>query len=273
MAVLGIDVGGTTVKMRVGDERSAAAEWRVPTPVGDPAALAALVADAAARHPVDAVGLAVPGIVDERAGRCIRAVNIGWEDVAVHDLVSARLDVPLVIGQDVRAGALAEARTGAAADASGPVLFAPIGTGLATALVVRGEVFDASPWAGEVGQVRLPDGRRLEEAASASGLARRAGAVDAATVATLVRQGDPAAVEAWDECVHALAEPLAWAAAVTGCSTVVVGGGLAESGDLLLTPLSRAVADRLGSLRAPEIVQAYHGDRAAVVGATLLALR
>ncbi|MBB1151516.1 ROK family protein [Amycolatopsis dendrobii] len=273
MAVLGVDVGGTTVKMRVTDGRSVFAEWREPTPFGDPAALADLVARAVARHPVEAAGLVVPGIVDERAGRCVKAVNLGWDDVPVRDLVSARLDVPLAFGQDVRAGALAEARTGAAAGASGPVLFAPVGTGFATALVVRGEVLDAGPWAGEVGQIRLPGGRRVEEVASASGLARRAGAPDAAAVAARVRDGVPAAVEAWDECVRALAEPIAWATAVAGCATVVVGGGLAEAGALLLDPLAREVAHRLGALRAPAIVQARHGDRAAVVGATLLALR
>ncbi|WP_134661812.1 MULTISPECIES: hypothetical protein [unclassified Amycolatopsis] len=51
------------------------------------------------------------------------------------------------------------------------------------------------------------------------------------------------------------------------CTTAV-----AEAGALLLDPLAREVAHRLGSLRAPAIAQAHHGDRAAVVGATLLAL-
>ncbi len=47
---------------------------------------------------------------------------------------------------------------------------------------------------------------------------------------------------------------------------------VAEAGTLLLDPLTREIAHRLGALRAPAIVQAHHGDRASVVGATLLAL-
>ncbi|MFI5614168.1 ROK family protein [Amycolatopsis sp. NPDC051903] len=271
MAVLGVDVGGTTVKARVtGGAGEVLAEWREPTPTGDPAALAELVRRAAGWYPVDAVGLVVPGIVDERSGRCLRAVNLGWEDVPVRDLVAADLAVPLAFGQDVRAGALAEARTGAAAGSTDPVLFAAVGTGLAGALVVAGEVL-AGAWTGEIGQVLLADGRRIEEVASASALARRVGVPDAATVAERVRAGEAEATAAWRDCVRALAESIAWSTAVAGCGTVVVGGGLAQAGALLLEPLTREVTERLGILRAPRIVRAHHGDAAAVVGATLLA--
>ncbi|MEV6899078.1 ROK family protein [Amycolatopsis sp. NPDC051372] len=271
MAVLGVDVGGTTVKARVtGDDGAVLAQWREPTPTGDPQALAGLVRRATEWYPVDAVGLVVPGIVDERAGLCLQAVNLGWRDVPVRELVSAAVDVPLAFGQDVRAGALAEVRTGAAAGSSEPVLFAAVGTGLAGALVVDGRVLD-SPWAGEIGQVLLAGGGRVEEVASASALARHAGAPDAFTVAERVRGGDGAALTAWRECVRVLAESIAWTTAAVGCGTVVVGGGLAEAGALLLDPLTHEVAARLGILRAPSVVRAHHGDAAAVIGATLLA--
>ncbi|MGW4489352.1 ROK family protein [Amycolatopsis sp. NPDC004368] len=271
MAVLGVDVGGTTVKARVtAGDGAVLAQWREPTPTGDPGALAGLVRRATGWYPVDAVGLVVPGIVDERAGVCLRAVNLDWHDVPVRDLVSASLDVPLAFGQDVRAGALAEVRTGAAAGAVEPVLFAAVGTGLAGALVVDGRVLD-SPWAGEIGQVLVAGGRRVEEIASASALARVAGAPDALTVAERVRAGDSAAVAAWRACVEALAESIAWTTAAVGCATVILGGGLAESGALLLEPLAREVTARLGVLRAPALRRAHHGDTAAVIGATLLA--
>ncbi|GHF40314.1 glucokinase [Amycolatopsis bartoniae] len=276
MPVLGIDVGGTSVKARVtGEDGAVLAQWREPTPHGDVAALAAMVRRFTERHPVDAVGLVVPGVVDERNGRCLLAVNLGWHDVPVRDVVAAELAVPLAFGQDVRAGALAEFRTGAAAGDGGTVLFVPVGTGLAGALVVRGEVLDSGGWAGELGQVLLAEGphagARVEEIASAAAVARRAGAPDALTVASLVRQGDPKARAVWEDCVRVLAESIAWTVAVAGCSTVVVGGGLAEAGPLLLDPLAREVAARTGVLRTPALVRAAHGDAAAVVGATLLA--
>ncbi|WP_326833985.1 ROK family protein [Amycolatopsis rhabdoformis] len=271
MAVLGVDVGGTTVKARVtAGDGAVLAQWREPTPTGDPEALAALVRRATEWYPVDAVGLVVPGIVDERTGVCLQAVNLGWHDVPVRDLVAAEVGVPLAFGQDVRAGALAEVRTGAAAGCAEPVLFAAVGTGLAGALVVEGRVLD-SPWAGEIGQVLLPGGGRVEEVASASALARAVGAPDALTVAERVRAGDSAAAAAWRSCVRALAEAVAWTTAAVGCAIVVLGGGLAESGALLLDPLAREVTGRLGILRAPALRRAHHGDTAAVLGATLLA--
>lgn len=58
MAVLGVDVGGTTVKARVtGDDGAVLAQWRESTPTGDPQALAGLVGRATEWHPVDAVVL------------------------------------------------------------------------------------------------------------------------------------------------------------------------------------------------------------------------
>ena len=87
----------------------------------------------------------------------------------------------------------------------------------------------------------------------------------------LVRQGDPAARAVWDDCVAVLADALAWTTAVAGVHTIIVGGGLAESGPLLLDPLRDAVSERLQGVRVPVIVPARHGDAAGAIGAGLLA--
>lgn len=288
--VLGVDVGGTTTKARTIDAAgNVLAEHRVPTPRDDPGAerLTRLVADlaatAATTHPLEAVGLVVPGVVDDDAGVVRDAVNLGWHGVPVRDLARRALDdrglsVPVAFGHDVRAGALAEtsAHDGTHATlTSGAVAFVPVGTGLASALVVDGRVVSGEGWAGEIGQVRLTTGphtgRRVEEIASAGAVARRTGCPSARAAADLVRSGDPLAVAVWTDCVAVLAEALAWTAAVTGCHTVVVGGGLAETGELLLGPLRTAVAGRLPGLRTPTLVPARHGDAAGAVGAGLLA--
>nr|WP_255409886.1 MULTISPECIES: ROK family protein [Actinomycetes] len=105
--------------------------------------------------------------------------------------------------------------------------------------------------------------------ASAAGVARLVGVPSALEVALRVRAGDQVAEEAWAKCVGVLAEALAWATPVSDCRTVVVGGGLAESGALLLDPLAAAVSARLAGIRPSAIAAARHGA-AAVVGATLL---
>lgn len=287
--VLGVDVGGTGIKARVTDATGRVlAEHRVPTPQGDPdaARLALVVADLVARAEaqtgtLDALGLVVPGVVDEQAGTSVLSVNLGWRDVPVRDrvhdaLVTRGLSLPVAFGHDVRAGALAEVRAdGAAALRTGTVAFVPVGTGLASALVVDGRVVDGGGWAGEIGQVVLTQGphagNRVEQVASAGAVARRTGVPTAHDALQLLCDGDPAAVRVWQECVDVLADALAWTTAVAGCHTVVVGGGLAESGALLFDPLHAALADRLPGVRIPAVVPARHRDAAGAIGAGLLA--
>ncbi|WIE75845.1 ROK family protein [Curtobacterium sp. MCSS17_007] len=294
-AVLGIDVGGTSIKVRlVADDGQVLEEQRVPTPRDDPqaAALAGLVATLGQRAGtvarqlgtgLGAIGLVVPGVVDEDAGRSVLAVNLGWRDVPVRARVAdalraAGIDaVPLAFGHDVRAGALAEvdAADPAAALGHGTVAFVPVGTGLASALVVDGRLVPGGGWAGEIGQVRIRNGAhaglRVEEVASAGAVARRSGAPSAHDAMLRVVAGDPEARRVWDDCVEVLADTLSWLTAVAGCHTVVVGGGLARSGPLLFDPLRAAVADRLTGVRLPELVGARHGDAAGAIGAVLLA--
>ncbi|MBA8989207.1 glucokinase [Curtobacterium pusillum] len=287
--VLGVDVGGTGIKARLTDDDGLVLdETRVPTPREDPDAtrLAARVAELATqalRHgPLDAIGLVTPGVVDDRAGTVVLAVNLGWNDVPVRERVRAALtsrgiDVPIAFGHDVRAGALAETSDADAALTRGSVAFVPVGTGLASALVVDGSVVPGDGWAGEIGQVRIPfgphTGLRVEEIASAGGVARRSGSPTAHEAMLRVRSGDPVATAVWDECVAVLADALVWTTAVAGCHTIVVGGGLAESGPLLFDPLTVAVAERLAGLRVPALVPARHGDAAGAIGAGLLARR
>ncbi|HEY1531160.1 MAG TPA: ROK family protein [Galbitalea sp.] len=282
-SVLGVDVGGTTVKARFVDPAGAVlGEWRVRTPTGDASGkhtsdvIADLVARAAKIDVVNALGAVVPGIVDEEAGVCLRAVNLDWADLPLRRLISERVGVPLAFGQDVRAGALAEGVTGAAAGYPDTFAFVPVGTGLASAVGHGGTVASRTEWPGEIGQELIADGpyagRRVEEIASASGIALAAGAPDARTVAELVRAGDERAIRVWENAIEVLAGSLAGIVTDTGASLLVIGGGLAEAGSLLLRPLDLALRALLPSTRV-ELRRASHGDSAAVIGAILLAQR
>lgn len=281
--VLGIDVGGTTIKgVRVDPSGRVVDERRAPTPAPDPTgervadAVAVLVAGLTGRgeRPLPA-GVVVPGIVDETTGTAVWSVNLGWRDVPLHRLLAERLDGPVVLGHDVRAGAVAEARTGAARDETGTVAFVPVGTGVAAALVVDGRPVVSGGWAGEIGQRVLVQGPfaglRSEEVASAAATARRAGDPDARTVAGRVAAGDPEARAVWADTVEALADAIADLLVSVSPGTVVLGGGLALAGDLLLDPLAAALARRTGALRTPRLVAAAHGDSAAALGAAMLA--
>lgn len=286
--VLGVDVGGTTIKSRLFGASATTTtaplgEWRVPTPRGDTTgaatvdAIAGLLASAHEVASVSAVGLAVPGIVDDVAGLSVLSVNLGWSNLPVRDLLARRIGLPVGFGQDVRAGAVAESTTGAARSVAGGMAFVPVGTGLASAFVVDGVPLVSGGWAGEIGQVVIRHGAlrglRVEEVASAGGAARRLGVANALEVAHRVRDQDPDALSIWNDTVEVLADTLSWIAAVAAPEMIVVGGGLAESGALLFDPLQVALDERLAFSRRPVLARAEHGDAAAIVGAAVLARR
>lgn len=277
---IGVDVGGTSVKALLVDADGAPlAERRAPTPV-DPSGAALvdtvgrLVDELGATADLP-VGVVVPGIVDDDRGVVVHAVNLGWRDLPLAAMLGARLGRRVALGHDVRAGALAEARTGAARAVPGVVGFVAIGTGVAAALLVEGRPVVAGGWAGEIGQLVLTEGphagRRHEEVASAAALARRAGAPDARTVAAQVAAGDPGATEVWRDGVDVLAGALAALVVTAAPTAIVIGGGLALAGDLLLDPLRAGLERRVTGLRVPDLLAAAHGDRAAALGAALLA--
>lgn len=279
MTVLGIDVGGTAVKTWREDGSGGAADT-VPTPRDDWSGerTADLVADLVrAAGDVAAVGLAVPGIVDDTAGVCRRSVNLGWQDVPIGPLVAARIGRPVVVAQDVRAGAAGERLAGAGRGRDGSLLFAPVGTGLALAWVDEDGTPLGTPWTGEVGQLRHRSGPhaglRVEEVASAGGLARRFGVAGAKDVLAARDAGDAHAAALWTETVEAIAEVLAWSIALTAPATVVVGGGLVRAGDALLEPLRASLAERLDRFPETPVLAAECGTASAAIGMARLAAR
>ncbi|MER5419509.1 ROK family protein [Streptosporangium roseum] len=229
------------------------------------------------------VGLAVPGLVT--ADAALYSANIGWRDVPAADFVP--LDVPVMLGHDVRTGGLAESVLGAGREVS-DFLFLPIGTGIAGAVIVDGEPYGgAAGWGGEIGHIPVfPEGETcacgqigcLETYASASAVGRRysaraASPATAEQVAALTVSGDPVAAEVWDDAVEALSLALATYTLLLDPSAIVLGGGLAEAGPLLADPLADRLRKRLTFRAAPPLRPAALGVNAGMLGAALLGWR
>ncbi|WP_329339535.1 ROK family protein [Streptomyces sp. NBC_01352] len=238
-------------------------------------------------EPAAAAGVAVPGIVDEDRGIAAYSANLGWRDVPLRELLGERLGgVPVALGHDVRTGGLAEGRIGAGKGAD-RFLFVPLGTGIAGAIGIGGRVeAGAHGFAGEIGHIVVrprgtacPCGQRgcLERYASAAAVSEAWAAAcqdpgaDAADCAKAVASGDPDAVRVWQDAVDALADGLVTALTLLDPRTLIIGGGLAESGETLFTPLRDAVQRRITFQKPPEIVPAALGDTAGCLGAGLLA--
>jgi len=234
-----------------------------------------------------AAGVAVPGIVDDVDGVAVFSANLGWKDVPLRELLSARLDgAPVALGHDVRAGGLAEGRIGAGNGAD-RFLFLPLGTGIAGAIGIEGRIeAGAHGYAGEIGHIVVrPGGREcgcgqrgcLETYASAGAVSRAWAAAggdpdaDAAACARAVEAGDPRALAVWREAIEALADGLVTGLTLLDPRVLIIGGGLAEAGDTLFGPLRAAVEARITFQKLPLIVPAALGDTAGCLGAGLLA--
>ncbi|WP_209445650.1 ROK family protein [Streptomyces roseochromogenus] len=296
--VIALDVGGTGMKAAlVGDDGELLHRARRATGrERGPDAVVATILDFAAElrahgaehlgAPAVAAGIAVPGIVDEEQGVAAYAANLGWRDVPLRALLTERLGIPVALGHDVRTGGLAEGRIGAGKGAD-RFLFVPLGTGIAGAIGIDGRVeAGAHGFAGEIGHIVVrpsgtpcPCGQRgcLERYASASAVTEAWAAAcgdpdaDAADCAKAVASGDPNAVRVWQEAVDALADGLVTALTLLDPRTLIIGGGLAEAGEVLFQPLRDAVRHRVTFQKLPAIVPAALGDTAGCLGAGLLA--
>lgn len=163
----------------------------------------------------------------------------------------------------------------------------PLGTGIAGAIGIAGTIeAGAHGYAGEIGHIVVrPDGPDcgcgqrgcLETLASAAAVSRAWAAAsgdpdaDAADCAQAVTTGDPAALRVWQDAVDALAAGLVTALTLLDPRTLIIGGGLAEAGETLFTPLRAAVEERVTFQKLPHIVPAALGDTAGCLGAGLLA--
>jgi glucokinase len=290
-----IDVGGTGIKCALIDRDGQVrhAERRRTGADRGPAAVLATVVDttaelvAAARDlglsPL-ACGVVVPGVVNEATGVLEWSANLGLRDTPLREAVAARAGLPVALGHDVRAGALAEARRGAGRT-TGRMLFMAIGTGIAGAFAIDGRIDPGEHGAsGEIGHIVVRTGLDarpcgcggrgcLEAYASAASIGRAYGepGVDAAEVARRAQAGEPRAAEVWLDAVTVLADGLLTGIALYDPRLAVLGGGLAEAGPFLFEPLGKALAERRTFHRLPELRPAELGDEAGCHGAALLA--
>ncbi|MGW3469254.1 ROK family protein [Saccharopolyspora sp. NPDC000995] len=296
---IAVDVGGTEMKAAlVAVDRDTARplrHTRRPTPRGaDGAATADLVVEAVAEvvsdlrssaDVVDAVGVVVPGVVDEVRGVGVFSANLGWRDVPLRDRLGARIGLPLgFFGHDVRAGGLAEARFGAARGMRDVVVL-PIGTGISAAMVLDGRLYAGGGFAGEIGHIDIGHGEPcgcgssgcVEAVASSAAVARRYRArtgrdVSGEDVAAAVRAGDPDAQAVWQDAIDALAKGLLVLVTVAAPECIVLGGGFAQAEELLLEPLRARLDGMLAAYhRRPHLKLAELGDTAGCLGAALLA--
>ncbi|HEX2292138.1 MAG TPA: ROK family protein [Gaiellaceae bacterium] len=284
MRQLGLDLGGTNIKRVVVDDGSIVERSSRPTrsEEGVAAVLDRLADLARGAGHVDSVGVALPGLFD-RDGRGLLLPNLhgDWEGQPIAEPLREALGRPVRLINDGHAFALAEARLGAARGVD-DVLCVVCGTGIGGGLVLRGRLhLGVEDRAGEVGHhTVVADGPLcncgnrgcLETLAGARAIARAAGHASFDEVVAAARRGDDRSVEALRTAAAYIGIAIANLTIFLTPQRVVVGGGVAEAGELLLEPLRAEVkrrAGRVAPLDAIEIVPATLGADAGAVGAAL----
>ena len=306
---VGLDIGGTKIAGGVVTEAGQILDrTRVPTPPDDEsatlAALFAAVDELLARHrQVAAIGVGAAGLVEWPGGRARWAPHNSYRRLELRRLLHQRTGLPTTVDNDANAAAWAESRFGAGAG-GGDLVLLTVGTGIGGGLVLGGHLYHGQHGlAGELGHLIVaPDGDRcacgnrgcLEAMASGSTLGRLGreaaagdpggrlaalagapGLVTGEVVFAAAGEGDKVALALFERVGHWLGVGIASLVTIFDPDLVVVGGGVAATGELLLTP-ARASFERYVHGRAhrdlPPVVQSGLGDDAGLVGAATLAL-
>ena len=234
---------------------------------------------------VTTVGLGVPGHFDRDRGTVILFPNLPgeWRGFPLRDEVSKGIGLPTWMINDARAFTLAEGLLGGGKGCD-TVACITLGTGIGGGLMIDGKLHrGAFGGAGEFGhQTVVPDGPLcgcgnrgcVEAMARADVLTGLAGRETAADVFAAARDGDERALAAVEQVADFLGIGLANVVTIVGPERIVVGGGIADAGELILKPISDSVKSRVTLVPTDriEVVPARFGKYAGAVGAALAGL-
>ncbi len=302
LQVIGIDFGGTSVKLAVlqGEELlTTVHRIRTQEFVGSSALIEKIVeviTEIRKEFPgVAAVGIGVPGAVDYERGITYNLTNVeGWNDVALRDILAKKTGLPCVLDNDANCMAFAEWKYGAAEGTENAVCVT-LGTGVGGGLILNGGVYrGATHAAGEIGQMsvdyrgvpgpygnsgaleRYIGNKQITDLAAEMYRAAGKEVPDPHTpdaIAKLANEGDETAIAVWNKVAEYLANCLMSIVYLLNPEAIVIGGGVSEAGDLLFMPLLKNLENSLTDecFDHLRIVPAKFGNSAGMIGCAALA--
>jgi glucokinase-like ROK family protein len=251
---------------------------------------------------IRAVGVGVPGPIVSEAGMVSGPpIMPGWDGFPIRDTLQQRWGCPVSLNNDAELGALGEWAYGAGRGER-DLAYIKVGTGIGAGLLLDGQIYRGiTGSAGEVGHITIEEngplcqcGNRgcLEALAGGRAIAQRAidaihkgqrtllseispvEAITAQDVISEARRGDLFAQQIVAEAGAHLGTAIASVVNLFNPSMVVIGGGVAQIGDLLLEPIRRTVQQRSLRVasRAVRITAALLGRRSSAMGAVVQAL-
>lgn len=310
MYQIGVDIGGTNIKVGlVGEDGGLAEKLSVPFPHEGAEKVAQTIAQAAdellkrkgaTREELESVGVVVPGSVDTKGERVIDAHNLGFHDVALKSMVAAHFGtIPVYLANDANGAALAELYAGAFRGCKTAVLFT-LGTGVGGGIILGGHMFNGGMNQGvELGHMYLREGgehctcgndgciesycaatalaregRREMKRAPESLLAKKSGgredSIDAKFVIDCAKEGDAAAKRVFEAYVEHLSAACASVYNLLDPEVVAIGGGVCGAGEFLFAPLQEKVTEKCFYKTRGKLVPAQLGNDAGMIGAAML---
>ena len=252
---------------------------------------------------IEGIGFDFPGQVDCKTGVVKLAPNIpGWVNVPIAQMIEDEFHIPTRIDNDVRCAALGELKFGAGKGCENFICIT-VGTGIGSGIVINGKVVrGATNAAGELGHIKLQmnggpicgcgDTGCLEAFASGPAIvamaqeyikggkstkfremaAAEGGEITPYMVAKAAEEGDPVAKRIFEIVGEYIGIGLTSVINLLNPEKVIIGGGVAESGELLLGPIRKTIKERAMVVagNAVEIVPAQLGNSAGVIGASML---
>ena len=311
--VIGVDVGATHVRVVLADIAAlplAEVNTGYDINVGPEKTLAEVrrLVDRVLREGestfahVRSVGIGVPGPVISERGMVVAApIMPGWHQYPIRESLQNAWDRPVVVHNDANLGALGEWNFGAGRH-SPNLVFLKVGTGIGMGMILGGQLHEGQVGAaGEIGHLTLVEdgalcscGNRgcLEALAGGGAIARQArelirqgqrthlsnlvslDRLSARDVAEAAAQGDHLAQQLLAQAGEYIGIALAGVVNLLNPGVVVIGGGVAQSGDLLLEPIRAQVRKRSlqAGVLASQVTSASLGQRSSALGAVAAAL-
>lgn len=305
---LGVDFGGTSIKIGLvnGRGRILNEQQFATADFNSRSRWLELIGNQIARHSSKGrrpagIGVGVPGFADFSRGFVYNITNVpGWAAVPLSKIMRKQFRMPVYVDNDVNAMALGEHTYGAGRGLK-HAFFVTLGTGVGGALVIDGKIYrGAHSMAGEIGHVpitrqgrKTPEGRGgletfvgsqriVERAVRALRNGKKSCLLEMASgdlklitpkiIAKAAKRGDQLSLEIMDYLADCLATAFAAVTYLLQPEAIIVGGGMAGSGEVLFGPLRRHFSARLHEHFAEriKIVPAALGAQAGMIGCAAL---
>lgn len=253
---------------------------------------------------ISGIGIGVPGVLDPDKGMVLFLPNLygGWNNVPLSKIIYASIGLPVYLINDVRSITLGEWKFGAGKGVSSMICFA-VGTGIGGGVVVNNNlVMGINGTAGELGHTMVdPDGSQcgcgnhgcLEAYASGPAIAAMGikavkqgrttligkmvaydlNKITPQVIAEAANNGDLIAKEIYEQVGKLIGIAAVNISLATGPERIVIGGGVASAGELLLEPIRRTIQERIFVMPKERIkvVPAELGNEAGILGSAVWA--